>query len=316
MLAGVATTVSRAQEPANPASGGSAQTQAKAASSSPEQRVVLKVGNVQVTEADFESMVKSLEEQQGPADLSRQAIGENYASLLMLSQQAVANHLDSSPQVVRQLALDRTQILSNAEYARLKEQAAPTPAEISEYYSAHLADYDKVDVRRLFIWKKGEGGKAVEGLSPEDAQALADAIRRAYAMGGNAKKLLQDNKNAVLDLEPITFQRGELPPKMEQAAFATKAGEWAEIDNGPGNLVLLQVIKFGRLDLKEVSSQIAKILQAQKLRAELDELKKQAGVWMDEKYFAPAPKTSVSGTQPKTSAPGKSDKREGNNENK
>src|ERR1700690_4203713 len=48
LLAGVATTVSRAQEPANPASGGSAQTQAKAASSSPEQRVVLKVGNVQV----------------------------------------------------------------------------------------------------------------------------------------------------------------------------------------------------------------------------------------------------------------------------
>ena len=261
-------------------------------------------------------MVKTLEEQQGPADLSRQAIGDNYASLLMLSQQAVANHLDTSPQVVRQLALDRTQILSNAEYARLKNQAAPTQAEISEYYSAHLADYDKVDLRRLFIWKKGEGGKAVEGLSPEDAQALADAIRRAYTMGGNAKKLLQDNKNAVLDLEPITFQRGELPAQMEQAAFATKAGEWAEIDNSPGNLLLLQVIKFGRLDLKEVSSQIAKKLQAEKLRAELDKLKKQAGVWMDEKYFAPAPKTSVSGTQPKTSAPGKSDKREGNNENK
>ncbi len=267
---------------AQTAASSAAAAQAPGNAATPEQRVVLKVGNVQVTQAEFETMVKTLEEQQGPADLSRQAIGENYSSLLMLSQQAVANHLDATPQVIRQLELDRTQILSNAEYARLKQQATPTAAEISQYYSEHLADYDKVDVRRLFIWKKGEGGKAVEGLSPEDAQALADAIRHSYAMGGDARKLLQDNKKAVLDLEPITFQRGELPPKMEQAAFATKVGEWAEIDNGPGNLVLLQVVKFSRRDLKEVSGQIEKKLQAEKLRAELEQLKKQSGVWMDE----------------------------------
>ena len=110
--------------------------------SSNSDRVVLKVGNVQITQAQFETMVSDLESQQGPADLSRKAIGDNFASLLMLSQLAVANHLESSPEVIRQLALDRTQILSNAEYARLKAQAKPTPEEISAYYNAHLADYD------------------------------------------------------------------------------------------------------------------------------------------------------------------------------
>ena len=97
-------------------------------------------------------MIAALEAQQGPADLSRKAIGDNYASLLMLSQQALANHLESSPEVIRQLALDRTQILSNAEFARLKAQAKPTPEEIRAYYSAHLDDYDVVQLRRLFIW--------------------------------------------------------------------------------------------------------------------------------------------------------------------
>src|SRR5664280_2399754 len=59
--------------------------------SAPRERVILKVGNVQVTQADFESVVSSLEAQQGSTDLNRQAFGENYASLLMLSQQAVAH---------------------------------------------------------------------------------------------------------------------------------------------------------------------------------------------------------------------------------
>ena len=112
-----------------------------------------------MTQAQFESLVSDLEAQQGPADLSRKAIGDNYASLLMLSQQAVANHLDSSPEVLRQLAIDRTQILSNAEFAKLKSEAKPTPEEISAYYSAHLADYDVLQLRRLFVWKKSPSAK-------------------------------------------------------------------------------------------------------------------------------------------------------------
>jgi hypothetical protein len=88
---------------------------------------------------------------------------------------------------------------------------------------------------------------------------------------------------------------------MEQAVLALKEGEWAELNDSPGNLLLVQVVKRGRRDLKEVSPQIEKKLQAQKLKAELEDLKKKAGVWMDEAYFAPAPKTSAPSTQPKTS---------------
>src|ERR1019366_7850713 len=132
-----------AQQPSTPTSSTSSAASTAAPAKSalpPSERVVLKVGNVQVTQAEFESLVSILEAQQGPADLSRQAIGENYASLLMLAQQAVAHHLDSTPDVIRQLALDRNQILSNAEFASLKAQAKPTAEEISAYYSAHLDD--------------------------------------------------------------------------------------------------------------------------------------------------------------------------------
>jgi hypothetical protein len=88
---------------------------------------------------------------------------------------------------------------------------------------------------------------------------------------------------------------------MEQPAFALKVGEWAELDDAPGNILLLQVVKRSRRDLKEVSPQIEKTLQNQKLRAELEDLKKNSGIWMDEQYFAPPPRTPASTSQPKNS---------------
>src|ERR1035438_776638 len=252
----------------------------------PSERVVLKVGNVRVTQAEFESLISTLEAQQGPADLSRQAIGENYASLLMLAQQAVAHHLDSTPDVVRQLAIDRNQILSNAEFASLKVQVKPTAEEISAYYSAHVDDYDVVLVRRIFIWKK-----IGQGTSSADAHALADAIRQAYDSGGDPRKLIHDPNSVVLDAEPLSFQRGELPEKMAKPAFTIKQGEWAVIDDNAETLVLLQLVERSRRDLKEMSPFIEKKLQGEKLKAELDSLKKQSGVWLDQGYFAPAPPT-------------------------
>ena len=296
------TAAAYAQQPSTPnysPSSSAASTAAPAQSVvPPSERVVLKVGNVRVTQAEFESLLSTLEAQQGPADLGRRAIGENYASLLMLAQQAVAHHLDSAPDVVRQLAIDRNQILSNAEFASLKAQVKPTAEEISAYYSAHLDDYDVVMVRRIFVWKK-----VGQGMSSADAHALADAIRQAYASGSDPKKLIHDPNSVVLDAEPLGFRRGELPEKMAKPAFTIKEGEWAVIDDNADTLVLQQLVNRSRRDLKEMSPFIEKQLQSEKLKTELENLKKQSGVWLDQDYFAPARPTPGFGPQPQTSGP-------------
>jgi len=260
---------------------------------------------MQITQAQFEQYIADLEAQQGPADLSRKKLGDNYASLLMLSQQAVANHLESSPMVIRQLAIDRTQILSNAQFARLKTEATPTPEQISEYYNAHLDKYDVVQLRRVFIWKKGPGREV--GVDPQDAKPLADAIRQAYASGSDPKKLVKDPDSVALDAAPLTFQRGEMPAEMEKVAFAMqKDGEWAQLAEDPGTLVMLQLVSRSRRTLSEVSPQIEKKLQNEKLREELDALKKKTGIWMDEQYFASHAPIPIPNTDPEALGQGKS----------
>jgi hypothetical protein len=301
LLAGILVVAGQAQSASS--SNSSTPTPVSANSTPPSDRVVLKVGSMQLTQAQFEQFVSDMESQQGPADLSRKKIAENYASLLALAQQAQANHLDTSPEVLRLLAIDRNQILSNAEYAKLKAEAAPSPQEISAYYSTHLDDYDVVLLRRLFIWKKSPGVKDGRGLSDQEAHAFADQVRQVYATGGDPKKLTYDPNNVVLDNDPLAFQRGEMPGKMDKAAFAlTKVGEWTVLDDTPESLVLIQLVQRKRLDLKEVSPQIEKKLQTAKLREEMDELKKTSGIWLDEQYFAPNAKESASSKKPQASA--------------
>src|SRR5579875_2875866 len=271
----------------------------------PDQRVVLKVGDRKITQAEFERYIGDLEEQQGPATLSREQLGKDYADLLMLSHLAVEDHLDTSPKVLRQLAIDRTQILSNAEFAKLKAEAKPTPQQISAYYNAHLDDYDIVTLRRVFIFKRGPDRP--KGVDPAEAKPLAEKIRQAYATGADPKKLIQDPETVVLDDKPITFPRGEMPEYMEKVAFSMqKPGEWKELANDPGALVLLQLVSRSRMSLSEMTPRIEKKPTNEKLREELDALKKKSGIWMDEEYFASQKPISVPSATPESSGQGKS----------
>jgi hypothetical protein len=331
MLAGLLAAVGQAQEPLSPSAATSAGSSTSAPlkkASPPTERVILKVGDVQVTQAEFESRISDIETQggdadkEGPADKDRRRLGDDYASVLMLSQRAVANHLESSPEISRQLAIARMQVLSDAEFASLMHQATPSFEEVSQYYSAHLSDYDEVHIRRLFIWKRRDNSKGAPVLSSQAARARADQIRQAYAAGTGEKKLPEDlmkSGEGMLDPEPLTFPRGELPPQMEKVAFALKEGEWSEVEDTPARLLLIQLVKRDRRQLGQVSSRIEKELQGEKMQALLDDLKKKAGIWMDEQYFgtgvAPVPGAQRRISNPPSQLQKSEKKGESNNEN-
>ncbi len=272
-------------------------------------KIILKVGDLQITEGTFEQYVSDLETTQGPADLSRKGLAENYSSLLMLSQQAKANNLQDNPLVQRQMAIDRMQILSNAEFTRLKQQAQPTPQQIKAYYDAHLEDYDVVKIRRVFIMGNPNANGS-PNLTPEQAKAMATKVKQAIASNQDVLAIIKSTPHGVPDVvadtDPLTFQRGELPSQMDKAAFGLKEGQWTQLADGPNEFVFIQLVKNSRKDLNDVSSQIEKKLEADNLRDELKALKEKTGIWMDEEYFASKAPVPTSSTQPEASGQGKS----------
>jgi hypothetical protein len=288
----------------------------KSSTASDQNRVVLKVGGVSVTEAEFESSVQEFEGQGGEGEgegegggekveKTRRDLGDDYASVLMLSQQAVATHLDQTPQVHHDLDIARLQVLSDAEFASLMEQTKPTPQELQQYYQAHKDEYDIVYVRRLFIWKKGPGSPNSMGLDPQEAKATADNIIQAYKTGGDPQKLtepFQNSPNGLLDKKPSMFTRHELPPALENVAFEMKPGEWKVVQEKPDSILIYQLVEHRPRQLSEVSAFVEKEVQAEKMQAKLSDLRKNAGIWMDKDYFGDGTAPPNSAKRPITSA--------------
>jgi len=268
--------------------------------------VVLKVGSEQVTKADLDFLISNVPQQgqQVIAQQGRRPLGEQYALMLLLSQQALKDHLDSSPKVRRQITFQHTQALAQAEYAKLSDQILVTPEDVSQYYSTHSADYDQAKVREFLVRKKPEGAKeGTVGLPPKEAEERAESIRKAVAAGTELKKIIEQfggTNDVMIDIEPRTIRRGQLLPPLDKAAFELKDGELAPSLDTAQAIAFIQVVGHSRQDLKEVTPDIQKALHQQKLDVLVGEMKGKAHVWMDEKYFkAPAAPPTAESSKPK-----------------
>ena len=132
---------------------------------------------------------------------------------------------------------------------------------------------------------------------------MSAKIRQALASGADPKKSISNPNNVEIDGAPISFQRGEMPAELEKVAFAIqKPGEWTQLAENDGTLVLLQLVSRSRRSLSDMTPQIEKKLQNENLREELESLKKKTGVWMDETYFAS--KSPGPGSSAEPAAPG------------
>jgi PPIC-type PPIASE domain len=291
---------------AKPAAPAAPEKPAAAAADENPDKVVLKVGTQSYTKADMEFLIGSLSPQlkQAVALQGTKPLGDQYAVMSALSQQAEKDHLDATETFHEQMALHRLQALAQAEYEKIADEVKVTPEEISLYYTAHASDYDQAEVREVVIRKKPDGSKAdVPGLTSAEAHARADDIRKALLAGTDPQKVADQygaENTVMLDAKPRTINHGQLIAVLDKAAFELKDGQVSDPYENPQALAFLQVVGHKHQDLKDVSSDIESNLHELKLQAAVDGLKKKANVWMDEDYFkVPAEAHAPEATEPK-----------------
>ena len=309
LLSGLVAGMAQAQAPKpsapTPAPAASKPASPAAHAPGPDGKVVLKVGDQQITKAEFESLIQNLTPQTQHAIATqpqgKKQFADQYALVVALSQQARLRHLDQSPEFVQKLALQKQQMEAQIAFQEITQKTKVTPEEVEQYYTAHAADYDAITVRQFVVLKKAAepnpdpahpAASTGPGLSPEDAKARAEAIRKEVMAGTDIKKVMEDFKSPEVRIEPETrtVRRGGMRPEMEKVAFALKDGEISEPIDVPQALIFFQVSKHTQAEIKDVTPDIEKSLQQQKVQAALDGVKKSAGVWMDDQYFAAAPK--------------------------
>lgn len=249
-------------------------------------KVVMKVGNVQVTQNDFESVLGSMSQQQIEQNGGRDQIAKNYATMLLLSQAAESQHLDSSPEFKKQLAQERNNLLARMEGQDIAQKATVTPAEINQYYSAHTPDFQEAKVYEVALIKKTASNG--NGLTEEEAQTKAQAIRKAMSSGQDiaaiAKQYNVPNKVDVVT-QPQSIQNTQTLPAFAKAAFTMQPGALSEIEDRPDALLFYRVASHDQMALKDATPEIESKLRQQKFMDALGNLKKQIPVWMDPSYF-------------------------------
>lgn len=295
---------SAASKPAGQSAAPSPSAGSASAQESP-QKVVLKVGNTQVTKEEIDYLIKNLRPQlqRAIAERGRKPVGNEYAMMVLLSQKAESEHLDTSPDFQRKIKLDKLQMLAQEEYRIMEESIQISPSEISSYYNAHKSDFEQVKFREFGVMKKPADAKAgTPGLSDTEARARLAAIRKAIEAGTDIKEVAKKfdvPRVVVVNPEPVTARRGEMPPALDKVAFALKDNQFSEPVDTAHSVVLLQVLEHQQPTEKDVSDQIENVLRQQKLQAALDDLKAKANIWMDPEYF----KETASSPVPAPSAP-------------
>ncbi len=253
-------------------------------------KVVLKVGDSQMTAAQFDDFVDALpkEVQQMAKGPAKRRVAEDLIKLKLLAAEGKKQGLDQTAKFRQQMDLMRDNALAGALISELQGKLV-TDAEVQKYYEEHKADYERVTARHILIATGGE-----KALSDEAAKAKADELKKKldngadFAAVAKAESADPGSKDDGGALQP--FGRGQMVPEFEQVAFGQKEGAISAPVKTRYGYHIIQTQKMDVAPLAEVKDEITELLRPAKLEGMIEELKKAANPVLDESFFGPPAK--------------------------
>lgn len=259
--------------------------------------IVVAAGDVTIRQSEFEGAIKTLpaEYQQFAQGPGRKQFAEDYLRMKMLAAQGYKDNLQNDPEVTRQLALMRENLVANAELQKMEKAIALTDADLQKLYETNKNDYEQVKARHILIAFKGspaaQPGK--KELTEDEAKAKAEEIKKKLQAGGKfedlAKSESDDKGSGARGGELGTFGHGQMVEEFEKAAFAAKPGDIVGPVRTQYGFHVIKVDAHESKPFAEVKETLEKSERQRRLKEQLDAMKKTANPTFNEAYFAPPP---------------------------
>jgi parvulin-like peptidyl-prolyl isomerase len=262
--------------------------------------VVVSAGGIEIRKSEFEAALKTL-----PAEYQSYAMGagkkqfaEDYLRMKMLAAEGLKNGLDKDPDVIRQLNLMRENLIANAQLTRIDQSIKISDEELKKAYEAGKNDYEQVKASHILIAFKGspalQPGKPE--LTEEQAKAKAEDLRKQIAAGAKfedlAKKESDDVGSGSNGGDLGAFNRGQMVPEFEKAAFELKPGEVSAPIRTQFGYHIIKVASHDFTPFEGVKGTLEKREHQKRLQAQLDAMKTSAKPTFSDSYFA-EPKPEV-----------------------
>lgn len=261
-------------------------------------KVILTIGSTTITEAQYDRLVDTLPQQYQAfaRGAGKRQFAENLVQLSLLANEAEKRNLDKESQVQEQLAFNRKDILARAMFEQMQKDIKVDESLVQLYYDAHKNEYESVKAKHILIRVKGAPMPGAEGkpeLTDEQALAKAQEVRKKLVDGADfatvAKADSDDTGSAQQGGELGEFRHGMMVPPFEQAAFSLKIGEISEPVKSPFGYHIIVVEEHKLKTLADVRPDIEKSLRPEMARKELEALRTNTDVKIDDGFFGPAP---------------------------
>jgi peptidyl-prolyl cis-trans isomerase C len=280
---------------------------APAAATASADPIVIAAGDITIRQSEFESALKTLPEQyqqyaMGPG---KKQFAEDYLRMKMLASAGMKAGLDKDPDVVKQLALMRENLVANAQLQKIEDNIKLTDEDLKKVYDTNKNQYEQVKARHILIAFKGSPA-AQEGkpeLTEEQAKAKAEDLRKQIVAGTAkfedlAQKESDDVGSGSRGGELGEFNRGQMVPEFEKAAFEAKVGDITPVVRTQFGYHIIKVDEHGSTPFEQVKPVIERNERQTRLQTALEKMKADAKATFNDTYFTPAPAPAAPTTPP------------------
>lgn len=260
----------------------------------PPDKVVLTVGDVSLTAAQFDELIDILPEQmKAPArGAGRKQFADNLVRVLVLAQEGKRRGLDQTAAYKLQSKFQLDNYLAGQTFTQIGKETKVGDADARKYYDDHKQEWDGVTARHVLIRFQGSPVPVRTGQKDlTDAEALAKAqeIRKRIVAGEDfatiAKAESDDVGSGANGGDLGTFHHGQMVAAFDTAAFALKPGEISEPIKTQFGYHIIKVEKRETKTFEEVRAEIDRRMAPQESQKTLEELVKKSNPVFDPEFF-------------------------------
>ena len=249
-----------------------------------------------VTRQEFEDLVAAVDP--NSTAQSREKLAEALGQIIILSNEARKRGLTRDPQIHQLMRLEQMRLLANLLISRsMKKDAASVPdTDVEAFYQQHIRDYQTAEMLKIVIPATSAGEP-----SPDD-KAFAESIRARCAAGDDPTKLQAeaDQRSGEDVAAPVELkeQRPAGFPEEQRALFDLKQGECSRVMADAKALAVYRMVRISSVPMAEARTAIVNSLEAERMKSQMDALKKEHAISLNGKYFRTAPPQSAPAGKP------------------
>ena len=256
--------------------------------------VIIEIGDLKITKAEYELLVSTLPEQvrqqaNGP---DKKKVAEQYADIRMLAATAKKQNLGADPKTAVQMAFQTENFLAGALVREMQGKLKVDEASIQKLYEEGKSRYEQIKARHILIRFTGSRVPVREGmkdLSKEESLAKAKEVKEKLTKENFAEMAKKESDDAGSGADGGSlgvFSKGQMVPQFETAAFALPVGTISDPVESPFGHHIILVDEHSNKKLEEVRGELEEQAKPEMLKKAIEDMRKSSNVKLNDNYFS------------------------------